>query len=44
MVIHIVAKDTMDETVLKALKRKDATQNRLIDAVKAKLKGESYDE
>ena len=44
VVIHIVAKDTMDETVLKALKRKDATQNRLIDAVKAKLKGESYDE
>jgi len=44
VVIHIVSKDTMDETVLKALKRKDATQNRLIDAVKAKLKGESYDE
>ena len=44
VVIHIVAKDTMDETVLKALKRKDATQNRLIDAVKAKLKGDSYDE
>ena len=44
VVIHIVTKDTMDETVLKALKRKDATQNRLIDAVKAKLKGESYDE
>jgi len=44
IVIHIVSKGTMDETVLKALKRKDATQNRLIDAVKAKLKGGAYDE
>lgn len=44
VVIHIVSKNTMDETVLKALKRKDATQNRLIDAVKAKLKGGAYDE
>lgn len=44
VVIHIVSKNTMDETVLKALKRKDATQNRLIDGVKAKLKGGAYDE
>lgn len=44
VVIHIVSKNTMDETVLEALKRKDATQNRLIDAVKAKLKGGAYDE
>lgn len=44
VVIHIVSKGTMDETVLKALKRKNATQSRLIDAVKAKLKGGSYDE
>lgn len=44
VVIHIVSKGTMDEMVLKALKRKNATQSRLIDAVKAKLKGGSYDE
>ncbi len=44
VVIHIVSKNTMDETVLEALKRKDAKQNRLIDAVKAKLKGGAYDE
>jgi len=38
VVIHLVAKGTMDETVLKALKGKDATQSKLIDAVKAKIK------
>ena len=38
VVIHLVSKDTMDETVLKALKGKDATQSKLIDAVKAKIK------
>ena len=38
VVIHIVSKGTMDETVLKALKGKDATQSKLIDAVKAKIK------
>lgn len=43
VVIHLVAKDTMDEVVLKALKSKNATQSKLIDAVKAKLKGGSYD-
>lgn len=37
---HIVAKDTIDEQVMKALKRKDTTQSALIDAVKANLKGE----
>jgi SNF2 family DNA or RNA helicase len=35
---HIVAKDTIDEQVMKALKRKDKTQTALIDAVKANLK------
>jgi len=35
---HIVAKDTIDEQVMKALKLKDKTQTALIDAVKANLK------
>ncbi len=35
---HIVAKDTIDEQVMKALKRKDKTQTALIEAVKANLK------
>lgn len=35
---HIVAKETIDEQVMKALKRKDKTQTALIDAVKANLK------
>ena len=34
---HIVTKDTVDENVLSALKRKDMTQQNLIDAVKAHL-------
>ncbi|SJZ93989.1 SNF2 family N-terminal domain-containing protein [Pilibacter termitis] len=34
---HIVAKDTMDEDVLKALKVKEKTQDCLIEAVKARL-------
>lgn len=38
VVMHIVSKGTMDELVLKALKEKDMTQNRLIEAVKAKIK------
>ena len=33
----------MDELVLKALKDKDMTQTRLIDAVKAKIKGVDHD-
>ncbi len=39
---HIVMKDSMDETVLKALEAKNTTQQALIDAVKAQLpmKGE----
>lgn len=35
---HIVAKNTIDEQVMKALKLKDKTQTALIDAVKANLK------
>ena len=43
VVMHIIAKGTMDELVLKALKEKDMTQSRLIDAVKAKIKGVDHD-
>jgi SNF2 family DNA or RNA helicase len=38
---HLVAKETIDERVIKALKSKDSTQAALIDAVKATLKGET---
>ena len=34
---HIIAKGTIDEDVMKALSRKEKTQNALIDAVKANL-------
>lgn len=34
-IIHIVAKDTIDERVLMVLKDKDATQSSLLDALKA---------
>ena len=34
---HIIAKGTIDERVLKALSKKELTQNALIDAVKADL-------
>lgn len=34
---HIIAKDTIDERVIKALSEKDRTQTALIDAVKAAL-------
>lgn len=37
---HIVTEGTIDEQVMRALKRKDRTQEALIDAVKANLKGE----
>lgn len=37
---HIIAKDTIDEDVMLALKLKDKTQASLIDAVKARLEGE----
>lgn len=35
--IHIIAKDTVDERIMKALQEKDSTQSALIDAVKAEL-------
>ena len=35
---HIIAKDTIDEDVMKALRRKEKTQSDLIDAVKARLR------
>jgi len=35
---HIIAKDTIDEDVIKALRKKEITQTALIDAVKANLK------
>lgn len=38
IVHHIIAKGTMDEQVLKALTGKAATQNDLMEAVKAKIK------
>lgn len=36
---HIVTEDTIDELILKALNRKEKTQNALIDAVRVTLKG-----
>ena len=36
---HIIAKGTIDEQVMAVLKRKDKTQNALIEAVKANLQG-----
>ncbi len=35
---HLIAKDTIDEKIMMALKKKDKTQSALIDAVKADLK------
>lgn len=36
---HIITKDTVDEDVMAALEQKDITQEKLIDAVKARLYG-----
>ena len=41
IVQHIVADDTIDEQILKALKNKDKTQSALISAVKADLKNDN---
>ena len=38
VVHHIITKGTIDERVLKALEKKEKTQNSLIDAVKAELR------
>ncbi len=35
---HIITKDTIDEDVIRSLKRKDKTQTALIEAVKARIK------
>ena len=35
---HIIAKDTIDENVIKALEKKDLSQNSLIEAVKWRLR------
>ena len=40
---HIIAKDTIDEDVMKALKLKEKTQADFIDAVKARIGGGAYD-
>lgn len=40
---HIIAKDTIDEDVIKALQLKEKTQTYLIDAVKARIGGHSND-
>ena len=36
---HIISKDTIDEDVMKALKKKEKMQGNLIDAVKARIGG-----
>lgn len=36
---HIICKDTIDENVMKALSRKEKTQDNIIDAVKARIGG-----
>ena len=38
---YIVTKDSIDEDIVKALKRKDKTQTALLDAVKARIKEDS---
>ena len=38
VVQHIISKNTIDEQIIKALKKKDETQSSLIEAVKANLK------
>lgn len=40
---HIISKDTIDEDVMKALKKKEKVQGNLIDAVKARIGGGQYD-
>ncbi len=37
-IFHLVFKGTIDEDILAALEKKDASQNRLIEAVKADLR------
>lgn len=39
-IIHLVCKDTIDEDILASLERKDASQQQLINAVKARMGGD----
>ncbi|HJF53940.1 MAG TPA: DEAD/DEAH box helicase [Limosilactobacillus coleohominis] len=39
VIYHLITQGTIDENILASLKRKDKTQNSLINAVKANLKG-----
>jgi len=39
VIYHIITKDTIDEQIIKALKRKEKTQDALIEAVKAQIGG-----
>ncbi len=39
---HIIAKDTIDEDVMKALRKKEKIQSALIDSVKAKIGGAAH--
>ena len=41
VVIHLITKDTVDERILKALEKKDNTQEALIQAVKAEIRERS---
>ena len=36
---HLVMKDTIDETIVQALDRKEVTQNALLDALKTQIEG-----
>ena len=40
-IFHLICKGTIDEDIMAALEKKDASQNRLIEAVKARLGKES---
>ena len=40
---HIISKDTIDEDIMKALKKKEKVQGNLIDAVKARIGGGQND-
>ncbi len=39
---HIIAKDTIDEDVMKALRKKEKIQSALIDSVKARIRGAAH--
>ena len=39
MIHHLITKNTIDEDIMKSLKRKDKTQESLMNAVKARIGG-----